>query len=181
LAELSRGFPVAEDAEGSEVVQVALASALGYREDVVGVPQAAAGGDGLHAVEVKAGDACCASGPLQGCEGGDGVDLADGTDAPIAGKYLVAEVAGIGAETPLVNAVVGAEGASALVEDFEVAPAAERKIVRADGEGGAVETAAGHGAGKEHLSFEDKTMGVCLEVVMGVRGLCPTVTETSPA
>jgi hypothetical protein len=45
---------------------------------------------------------------------GDGVDAADGAGAVVADEDLVAEVAGVGAETPLVDAVVGAEGAAAF-------------------------------------------------------------------
>jgi hypothetical protein len=37
-AELGGGFAVAEEAEGAEVVEVALATAFGYGADVVGVP-----------------------------------------------------------------------------------------------------------------------------------------------
>jgi hypothetical protein len=52
--EVGGGFAVAEETEGTEVVEVALAAAFGYGEDVVGVPEAAAGGDGLHSVETEA-------------------------------------------------------------------------------------------------------------------------------
>ena len=74
-----------------------------------------------------------ASGSLEGVPGGDGVDVADGADAAVAGEDLVAEVAGIGAETPLVDAVVAAEGAASFGEDFEFAPAAEGQAVGAAG------------------------------------------------
>jgi hypothetical protein len=37
-AELGSDFAVARDAEGAEVVEVALASTFGYGADVVGVP-----------------------------------------------------------------------------------------------------------------------------------------------
>jgi hypothetical protein len=37
-AELGGGFAVAEEAEGAEVVEVALAAAFDYGADVVGVP-----------------------------------------------------------------------------------------------------------------------------------------------
>jgi hypothetical protein len=47
---------------------------------------------------------------------------------------MVAEVAGVGAEAPLVDAVVAAEGAAAFGEDLEIAPAAQRKTVGAGGE-----------------------------------------------
>ena len=145
--EAGGGLAVTWKAEGAEVVEVALASAFSDREDVVGVPEGAAGVDGSHAVEGEAGFAVWASGSLQGVVDGNCVGLAEGADASVAGEDLVAEVAGVGAEAPLVDAVVGTEGAAALVEDFEVAPAAERKIVRAEQKGGSVETAAGHGAG----------------------------------
>jgi hypothetical protein len=122
---------MAEEAEGAEVVEVALTAALGYGAYVVGVPQAAAGGDGLHAVEAKAGGTGGASSSLERVVGGDGVDGADGADASVAGKDLVAEVAWVGAEAPLVDAVVAAEGAPASGDDLEVAPTTEGEIVGA--------------------------------------------------
>ena len=124
---------MAEEAEGAEVVEVALASAFGHGADVVGVPEAAAGGDGLHAVEMQASGAGGSLGSLEGVVGGDGVDVADGADATVAGEDLVAEEAGIGTEAPLVDAVVTAEGAAAFGENFELAPAAEWQAVRANG------------------------------------------------
>jgi hypothetical protein len=147
---LGGGFAVTEEAKGAEVVEIALAAAFGYGTDVVGVPEAAAGGDGLHAVEAQASDAGGASGSLEGAVGGDGVDRADGTDAAVAGEDLVAEVAGVGAETPLVDAVVAAKGAAPFGEDLELAPAAEGEIVRADRKSAARGAAAGECAGNDH-------------------------------
>lgn len=57
--------------------------------------------------------------------------MTDGAGAVIAREDLVAEVARVGAETPLVNAIVAAKGASTFGNNFEIAPAAERKVVRA--------------------------------------------------
>ena len=37
-AELGCGFAVAKEAEGAEVIEVALAAAFGYGADVIGVP-----------------------------------------------------------------------------------------------------------------------------------------------
>jgi hypothetical protein len=122
---LGGGFAVTEEAEGAEIVEVALAASFGDGANVVGVPEAATGSDGLHAVETETGGASGASGSLERVICGDGVDGADGADAAVAGKDLVAEVAGVGAETPLVDAVVAAEGAAAFGQDFEFAPAAE--------------------------------------------------------
>ena len=107
---------MAEETEGAEVVEVTLASAFGDWADVVGVPEGAAGGDGFHSVEMEACDAGGASCPFEGAVGGDGVDAADGADTTVAGEDLIAEVAGVGAETPLVDAVVTAEGAAAFGE-----------------------------------------------------------------
>jgi hypothetical protein len=128
---LGCGFAVAEEAEGAEVVEVALAAAFGHRADVVGVPEAAARGHGFHSVEMEACDAGGAWCPFEGVVGGDGVDAADCTDTAIACEYLIAEVARVGAETPLVDAIVAAEGAAAFRENFEIAPAAEWQAVRA--------------------------------------------------
>jgi hypothetical protein len=142
---------VAEEAEGTEVIEVALAAAFGYGEDVVGVPEGAAGGDGFEAVEAQASDTAGTAGPFEGRVGGDGVDVADGAEAAVAGEDLVAEVAGVGAETPLVDTVAGAEGAAPRGEDLEVAPAAEWEAVRTDGEFGAAgDAAARERAGGEH-------------------------------
>jgi hypothetical protein len=49
----------------------------------------------------------------------------------VAGEDLVAEVAGIGAKTPLVDAEVRTEGAAAFGDDFEIAPATEGQVVGA--------------------------------------------------
>jgi hypothetical protein len=80
---------------------------------------------------MEAGGAGGSAGSFEGVVGGDGVDVTDGADAVVASEDLVAEVTGIGAETPLVDAVVAAESATAFGEDFEVAPAAEGEIVGA--------------------------------------------------
>src|SRR5437879_13595685 len=90
---------------------------------------------------------------FEGVVGGDAVDVADGADAVIAGEDLIAEIAGVGAETPLVDAVVAAEGAAAFRENFQVAPAAEGEIVGAERELFARGAAAGQGARGEHGLF----------------------------
>ena len=152
MAELGGGFAVAEEAEGTEVVEVALAAAFGDGTDVVGVPEAEAGCDGFHTVEAEASSASGASGSLEGVIGGNGVDGADGADAAVAGKDLVAEVAGVGAETPLVDAVVAAEGAAAFGQNFEFAPAAEGQSVGAERESLTRGAAAGEGARDDHAA-----------------------------
>jgi hypothetical protein len=147
VAELGGGFAVAGDAEGAKVVEGALASALGDGEDVVGVPERAAAGDGLHSVERKAGDAGLAAGAFERGKDGDGIGAAELADSAVAGEDLVAEVARVGAEAMLVNAVVGAEGAAAFGENFIVAPAAEGAAVFAVGQEVRADATAREGAG----------------------------------
>jgi len=52
-----------------------------------------------------------------------------------------------------VDAVVGAEGAAAFGEDFEIAPAAEGKVVGAEWEGCSGGVASGKGSGDDHAGF----------------------------
>ena len=92
--------------------------------------------------------------PFESVVGGDCVDVTGGADAAIASEDLVAEIAGIGAETPLVDAVVRAERAAAFSEDFEFAPATEREVVGVAREDLARGAAAGEGAGGEHAFSE---------------------------
>ena len=73
-----------------------------------------------------------------------------GADAFVAGEDLVAEIAGVGAQTPLVHAVVGAEGAAAFRQNFEFAPAAEGQAVGTLRQGVGLGTTAGKGTGGEH-------------------------------
>ena len=79
--------------------------------------------------------------------------MADGADAAVAGEDMVAKVAGVGAETPLVDAIVAAEGAAAFGDDFEIAPATEGKVVGAERQGLARGAASGECAGGEHALF----------------------------
>jgi hypothetical protein len=143
---LRSDFAVAGEAEGAEVIEVALATAFGDGADVIGVPEGAAGGDGSHAVEGESGGAGGAAGTFEGVVDGDGIGLTGGADATVAGEDLFAEVAGVGAKTPLVDAVVGAEGAAAFGEDFELAPATEREAVGSFGQGVAGGSSSGEGA-----------------------------------
>lgn len=153
LAERGRGFAVAKQAKCAEVVEIALASAFGHGADVIGVPEAAAAGDGLHAVETKTGGAGSASGALERVPCGDGVDSARGADATVAAEDLLAEIAGVGAQAPLVDAVVAAKRAAAFGEDLEIAPAAERQAVGAARQSGGRDVASGEGARHSHDAF----------------------------
>jgi hypothetical protein len=132
--ELRGHLAMTEQTESANVVEVALTSAFCDGKDVVGIPEAAAASDGLHAVEAQASGAGGTTSASERSVGGDGVDVADGAAAAVAGEDLVAEIAGVGAEAPLVNAIVAAEGAATPGDDLEVTPAAERQAVGAGGE-----------------------------------------------
>src|SRR5215470_20451272 len=60
----------------------------------------------------------------------DCIDVTDGAAATVACEDLVAEIARVSAQTPLVDAVVAAEGTAAFGEDLEVAPTAQRQAIR---------------------------------------------------
>jgi len=133
-AKLRGGVAMAKQAEGADVVDVALAATFGDGKDVIGVPQAAAAGDGLHAVESESGSASRAASSSECGVCGNGVDVTCGAAPAIAGEDLIAKIAGVGAQTPLMDAVVAAEGAAALGDDLKIAPTAERQTIRASGE-----------------------------------------------
>ena len=99
---------------------------------------------------MEAGGSGGAAGSFECVVGGDGVYRAYGADAAVAGEDLVAQVAGVGAETPLVDTVVAAEGAAAFDHNFEFAPAAEGEIVGPARESVGGGAASGKSAGGEH-------------------------------
>lgn len=152
-AELGGCLPMAGEAEGAEVVEIALAPAFRHGQDMVGIPEGTAGGDGLKAVEGEAGAAGCAPGTLERGVDGEGIGLAEMTDAAVAREDQVAEKARIGTETPLEDAEVGAEGAASAGEDFELAPAAEWPSEGAEREGVGLDSSAGQGTRREHGSL----------------------------
>lgn len=138
-------------AEGANVGEVALAAAFDDGDDVVGVPErfARAGAETPVREERRsrsaAREAKCAG-------GGDGVGTAVGADAAVAFEYLLAQVGGLGAQLPLVNAELGAEGEAAF-GNFERAPAAEAPAIWAARDGFAVDPATLHCAHRAHRSF----------------------------
>lgn len=147
-----------EQAERADVVEVALASAFSDRQDVIGIPQTATTRDGFHSVEAQTSGSSWSASTLQRSIGCDGVDLTDGAAAAVASEDLITEVARVGAQTPLVNAVVAAERTATFGEDLKIAPAAQREAIWALGQRAARCTAAGKRAGRKHglLGFEDR-------------------------
>jgi len=121
---------VTQKAQGAKVIEIALAAAFSYGNNVVSIPEASPGGDGLQSIKAQTGSACLPTRPLQRVVSRNRVDIAKGAAAIVAREDLLAQVAGVGAQPPLVYAVIAAEGAAAPSEYLELAPAAERKPIR---------------------------------------------------
>jgi hypothetical protein len=139
---------VAAEAEGAQVREVAFAAAFDDGRDVIGLPEGAAGEAGQVPV-VEQALARRAAGALHDALGDERINTATAADAAIAFEHLVAEVAGVGAEPPLVHTIVRAER-SAAFRDFDRAPAAEASAAGPAREGAARRPTSGHGAAGAH-------------------------------
>lgn len=80
-----------------------------------------------------------------------------GADAAIALEYLFADIGGLGAKLPLVNAELRAERETAS-RDFEGTPAAEAATIRAAWDEFAVDPTALHGPHGAHRLFLNRAM-----------------------
>lgn len=109
------------EAEGAHVGEVAFAAAFGNGDDVIGIPKS------FSAAEIPASKGTSASGASEAFDVmklSRAIEAADGADAAIPFENALAEMAGIGAQLPFLNAPFGTEG-EATGRDFKLAPAAE--------------------------------------------------------
>lgn len=136
--------------QGANVRQVALAAAFDDGDDVIGIPEGLARAGPEAPVSEKRG-ARCSAGEAKLAGGGDGIGTAVGTNTAIAFENSLAEIGGLGAQLPLVNAELGAEGEAAF-GDFERAPSAKTAAVWTTRDGFAVDPAALHCARRAHRS-----------------------------
>lgn len=139
LPELGRSPAVARDTQGADIVEIALPAPFGDGQDVVCIPERASTCNGFHPVEGETGDPSVSARAFQSSVNRTRVSLAEGADAAVACKNLVAKEARVGAQPPLEDAIVGAESPSTAGKDFELAPAAKwtsvfamRQALRAD-------------------------------------------------
>jgi hypothetical protein len=149
-AQDTRSFTMTEQAESTDVVQIALTTAFAHGADMVGVPETPSAGHCLHSVETKSCGPRRSAGAFESGVHGHGINLANGTTSSIAGKDLVAKVTWIGAKTPLMDAIIAAEGAAAFRKDLELAPAAERQAVGAFRKSLSRGATTGQSTGNEH-------------------------------
>jgi hypothetical protein len=111
--------------QSAKVGEVAFASALCDRDDMIGIP------DRLPAPDLpirQSALARSASQFAQTRELRDAIQTARCTDAFVALEYSLAEMAGVGTEPPFFYAPIGAEGPSAL-RNLKIAPAADASSV----------------------------------------------------
>src|SRR5258707_11761481 len=128
--------PVAAQTQRAHVRQVALAAALRYRKNVVGVPEMPSMAPLFF--ELAAG------GPVELAlvlPHGFGVKAAHSADTAVAREDLLAQVAGVGSQLPFVNAVGAAKSEPAFAH-LDAAPAAEAAL--------ALDPSAGHRAAGAH-------------------------------
>lgn len=150
LAKLSRGSTVTAEAEGADILEIALATAFNHGNDVIGVPEAAA--------------AACADSPVlqqllttgtagaaKLLKGSDGIDGADRAATVVAQEDLLAQIRRLGAQLPLVDAVRRAEG-EAAARHLKGTPAAEAATIGATGDRSAIDPSAAHRAHRTHPS-----------------------------
>jgi hypothetical protein len=127
-AQIGRHFAVAQQAKGAEVLEIALTAAFGYGKDMVGIPERPAGVHGAQAPHLQSLGPSPAACALQGLVSLDCVGKTESADAAVAREDLIAQVAWIGTETPLVHAERRTECATTTVQDFQLAPSAERAL-----------------------------------------------------
>ncbi len=120
---------MAQQAECTQVVQITLAAAFSYRPDMVGFPERSTRLDGAHPVHPQAFFAGHPAGAFERSEDGKGIGITNRAPALIAREDLIAQITGVRAQTPLMNAECGAESSAALCEDLQIAPAAKGKAV----------------------------------------------------
>ena len=147
---------MADQAQGTDVLQVALAAAFRDGQDMVGIPQG-------PAVQLFQAPTLQESRPMRSLGSpqlevcSTRINVASCANAAVPLEDLVAQIAWIGAKTPFVDAPRRAERRPAR-RNFKSAPAAERTAVRPLWKSGAIDEAAGHGPGGAHADFSIRTI-----------------------
>ncbi len=135
-AQLSGNGAVAAKAKSAHVGEAAHAAAFHHGDEGIGIPETAAAAPVFFKRAVGAVIELALVPPQR-----FGIQAAERADAVAAGEDLGAEVAGVGAQPPLVDAGIGAEG-EAAAGDFGAAPAAGAALALHPSAGG--DTASAH-------------------------------------
>jgi hypothetical protein len=106
---------MAFQAEGSEVCEIALAAAFDHRNDMIGIPKAFSGSRSGTKAPIDPGlQAGGSAQSLQMSPGRQAIDAALTADALVALEHSLADVSGIGAQAPFLDAPVRTECEAAL-------------------------------------------------------------------
>ena len=138
--------------KSAEVFEVPLATAFDHWNDMVRVPQRPAR-EPFPPPMLQQPQPMGSTGAFQIDVGRVCVDPANGAYTAIAGEDLFAQITGIGANAPLVNAPIRTKRESPR-RDLEIAPATQRTSARTFLQSVAIGEAAGHGSGRAHNNPE---------------------------
>jgi len=142
---------MADQAQGSDVLQIAFAAALDHWDNMIRVPKRPSANP-LEPPTRQQLLPMSPARPLQVEIGHPAIHPAYRADAPVTGEYLLAQIPGIRAKAPFMDAPIRAEGEPAR-GDLEVTPAAERTAVLPSRQCSSIGKSAGHGSGRAHKTF----------------------------
>ena len=135
-------FSMTEQAEGADILEIALASSFDDGNNVIRIPEALAR-PATQAPVSKKRSAICAARVAEPAHFGKGIDVAAGADTAIAMEHLLAKIGRLGAQLPLVHTELRTEGV-ASARNLKRAPAAQTAAVGATGNCLAINPAAAH-------------------------------------
>jgi hypothetical protein len=142
---------MADQAQGSDIRQIAFAASLCHGHNVIGIPKCPS----ANPLQPPTGEQVLPVRPARALEveiSGAAIDPANRAHALIAGQYLLAQIARVRAKTPFMHTPIRAKCEPAR-RDLKVAPAAESAAVLPFLKSGSIGKPAGHGARSAHETF----------------------------
>jgi len=119
-----RNLAMTRQAQRPQIIQIALPATLRHRLDMIRVPQRPPRRNRLHPIQRKPRHPGRPASPLQRVVDRHSIRLAKIANTAIPRKHLIPQVARIGPEPPLVDAIVGAKRAPPLSQNLQLAPPA---------------------------------------------------------
>jgi hypothetical protein len=142
---------VASQAEGADILEIALPATFGNRHDMVGIPKAPPHTRSDSPVpQQRLPIRTPRNAEL--ARSGNRIHSAASADAAIAQQNVLAQIGRLGAQLPLMHAESGAKRESSA-RHLEGAPAAKASAVRSARNGSAINPPARHNAHCAHASF----------------------------
>jgi hypothetical protein len=144
LEQLQRCLAMAAQAEGTDILEIALASAFDDGNNMIRIPETFAR-PATQAPMLEKRGTICAARVAEFASRRNRIDSAGGADAAIAFENLFTEICRLRAQFPLVHAELGAEGVAAT-RHLKRTPATQATTVGAARNGVAINPTASHGA-----------------------------------